>query len=81
MAQTPSPSNLVVATSGGSGDADLFVMAGDWPSSSDCDVASTLPGNDDSVSVAAPARGWYYIALLATQPFSGVVLRAQYDTH
>ncbi|MBA8885526.1 M9 family metallopeptidase [Dokdonella fugitiva] len=74
-------SNLVVTTSGGSGNADLFVSAGNWPSSSDYDVASTQPGNEESVSVATPTAGWYYIALQATQPFSDVVLRAQYDTH
>lgn len=73
--------NLVIATSGGSGNADLYVKAGSWPNNGDYDSASTHAGNDDSVNIASPAAGWYYISLQATTPFSGVTLQASYSGH
>ena len=73
--------NLVITTGGGSGNTDLFVKAGNWPSSGDHDAASTHAGNDESVSIAAPAAGWYYIALQAAAPFSDVTLQAVYAEH
>lgn len=72
--------NLRLYTTGGSGDVDLYVARGYYPSTSHYDLASTNTGNSESVSIASPTSGqWYYITLRAKQPFSGVSLNASYQ--
>ena len=71
--------NLVISTSGGTGNANLFVKAGGWPSTSDYHWASTNTGNAESVSVASPNGGqWFYITLNAASAFSGVNISASF---
>lgn len=68
---------LVVSTSGGSGNADLYVSHSGWPSTSTYDARSTQAGNNESVTIDQPVGGgYYYIAVAATAPFSGVTLVA-----
>ena len=72
--------NLVISTSGGTGNANLYVKAGGWPSTSNYHWASTNSGNSESVSVASPTGGQrYYITLNAAQPFSGLSITARFD--
>ncbi len=73
--------NLKLWTTGGSGDADLYVAADHYPSTSSYDVASAHAGtNSESVSIATPVTGrWYYIMMNARAPFSGVTINASYD--
>ncbi len=72
--------NLVIRTSGGTGNADLYVGAGFWamPNGS-YTLKSANAGNTEQVTQATPSGGWYYITLSATAPFSGVGITASYD--
>lgn len=72
--------NLTIRTSGGTGIADLYVKAGDWPGPGNYHWAATGSGNNKSVSVATPPGGqWFYITLNAVQPFSGLSITARFD--
>lgn len=68
--------SLRVSTSGGSGNADLYVSGSGWPSTSSYDARSTQAGNSESVTINNPKSGYYYIAVAATAPFSGVSVTA-----
>jgi hypothetical protein len=59
----------------GSGNADLLVRFGAPPTAEVFDASSTGPGNQESVSIAAPQAGTYYLSLLAKSPYEGVTLR------
>lgn len=73
-------SNLQIATSGGTGDADLYVRFGQWPTESAWDYRPYQTGNAETVSISAPQTGgYYYIMLKAYEPFTGVKLLATHD--
>ena len=67
--------NLVVRTSGGTGDADLYVRR-DGESRS---RSSTNNGNDDQVRIAVPVAGTYRVTVRAYSAFAGATLVARYD--
>ncbi|MBY5978978.1 M9 family metallopeptidase [Ferrimonas balearica] len=70
---------LTVTSSGGTGDADLYVRFGQWPSRSDFDGASTQVGNQEQVVITAPSTGgYYYIALYSDGAFEGITLNAEF---
>jgi microbial collagenase len=72
--------NLRLFTTGGTGDANLFVAKGRYPGKTSFDFASQNVGNTESVSIASPVGGnWYYITLNAKTTFSGVSLNATYE--
>ncbi|MBL8300552.1 MAG: M9 family metallopeptidase [Rhodanobacteraceae bacterium] len=65
--------SLTLTMSGGSGDADMYVRAGSWPTDTEFDQAPRLVGNNEAVTVTSPASGWHYIMLKPrTASFSGV---------
>jgi hypothetical protein len=66
---------IVVSTSGGTGDADLYVRFGAPPTLAQSDAASAHAGNAESVTVAAPRAGTYYVGLSAHSGYAGVTLR------
>jgi len=70
--------SIEIQTSGGSGNADLFVRAGNWPTSTQFDASSTLPGNQETASIDHPPAGWCYVMLAPTQPFSDVQVLARF---
>jgi microbial collagenase len=72
--------NLRLYSNSGTGDMDLYVGQGFYPSPSNFTGASGNAGNSESISIASPvANQWYYIVLKAKTPFSGVVLNATYE--
>jgi pseudolysin/vibriolysin len=71
----PSGSNLTIAMSGGSGDADLYVKKGSNPTTSSYDCRPYRYGNNESCTFSA-ASGTYYIMLNGYSSFSGVTLKA-----
>jgi len=73
-------SNLVIASSGGSGDADMYVRAGSQPTTSTYDCRPYKTGNAESCSFAAPVAGTYHVMLSAYSAFSGVSLQASWST-
>ncbi|HEX5756935.1 MAG TPA: pre-peptidase C-terminal domain-containing protein [Arenimonas sp.] len=72
-------SNLVIASSGGSGDADLYVKFGSEPSTSSYDCRPYKNGNNESCSVASPQAGTWHVMLRAYSSFSGVTLVGSFD--
>ncbi|MFZ6820244.1 collagenase [Undibacterium sp. Ji22W] len=72
--------NLKLYTNGGTGDVDLYVKKGSYPSTTSYDAASLRAGNNESVLFAMPTSGtWYYITLKAKQAFTGVNINASYE--
>lgn len=74
--------NLTFRMSGGSGDADIYQRGGGWPTESVFDNAPQLVGNEETVTVPAPAAGWHYIMLkphTGSSTFSGVEVSASWQ--
>ncbi|EIM00042.1 MULTISPECIES: M4 family metallopeptidase [Rhodanobacter] len=71
----PAGSNLTIATSGGTGDADLYVKKGLAPTTTSYDCRPYLTGNNETCSFSA-ASGTYYIKVRGYTAFSGVSLKA-----
>ena len=65
---------LTVDISGGNGDADLYVAQGRVPSLQDYDFAPFIDGNNENVSVEAPAAGTWYIMIHGFDSFDNVSL-------
>jgi xanthomonalisin len=68
--------NLKIAISGGSGDADLYVKLGSAPTTSSYDCRPYVTGNTESCTATSPTAGTYYVMLNAYAAFSGVTLKA-----
>ncbi|MDI9272435.1 S8 family serine peptidase [Stenotrophomonas sp. PFBMAA-4] len=66
---------LTVMTLSGSGNASLYVAAGRVPTSSDFDASSTRATNTETIRIASPKAGTYYIRM--TGNFSGLTLVAR----
>ncbi|WP_277928931.1 M4 family metallopeptidase [Luteimonas aquatica] len=68
---------LVVSTSGGTGDADLYVRAGSAPTTSSYTCRPYTSGNAETCTINNPASGsTYYIRVRAYSSFSGVNVKA-----
>lgn len=66
---------LTFTTDLGTGNADLYIRFGAPPTLTQSDASSAGPGNQETVTIAAPKAGRYYIGLHARSPYSGVSLR------
>jgi hypothetical protein len=73
-------SNLVIASSGGTGDADLYTKFGSAPTTSSYDCRPYKTGNNESCTVATPQAGTYYVKLRGYSAFSGVSVKASWST-
>jgi Zn-dependent metalloprotease len=71
-------SSLVIQTSGGTGDSDMYVKRGAQPTSSSYDYRPYLSGNAETVTVSNPTSGDWYIGLYAYAAYSGMSLQATY---
>jgi len=67
--------NMTVTTSGGLGDADLYVRHGDLPTSTTYDCRPYLKGNNESCTFDSPAQGIWYIYIYGYQATTGVTLK------
>ena len=72
-------SNLRIAISGGSGDADLYVKFGSRPDLQDYDCRPYRDGNNEACTAGSPRAGTYNILVRGFTAYSGVTLRASYD--
>jgi len=70
--------NLLVAISGGSGDADLYLKAGAKPSLSDYDCRPYKGGNDESCAVTAPVAGVYHVLIRGYSAYAGLSVKASF---
>ncbi|MGO4223624.1 S8 family peptidase [Lysobacter sp. TAF61] len=69
-------SRLNVTTYGGSGQVKLLVKNGSEPTTISNDAISQRPGNNQTITLNAPAAGAYYVKVLGVSAFSGVSLKA-----
>ena len=69
---------LSIRTFGGTGDVSLFVRVGNEPTASLYSYRSVHAGNNESVSLARPAAGAYFIKLVGVQPYANVSVQASY---
>ena len=72
-------SNLNIAISGGSGDADLYVRHGAQSTTSSYDCRPYKNGNTESCSFSSPASGTWYIDIRGYSAASGVTLNVTAD--
>jgi hypothetical protein len=70
--------NLSFATSGGTGDADLYVKFGSAPTTTSYDCRPYTSGNSETCSFATAQAGTYYVMVNAYSSFSGVSLVGRY---
>jgi hypothetical protein len=79
--QVPSgQSQLKFETSGGTGDADLYVKYGSEPTTGSYDCRPYASGNTETCDFASPSAGTWYVMLRAYTPFSGVQLTGTYSS-
>ncbi len=71
--------NLIIQTSGGIGDVDLYVKFGQVPTTADADCKSSSSGNEEICIFPSPAPGTYHIALRGYTSYSGVTVAATYN--
>lgn len=69
---------LTFATSGGSGDADLYVRFGAAATDSSYDCRPYKSGNAETCSFDSPQAGTYHVRLKAYSAFSGLRLVGEY---
>ena len=73
-------SGLKFVTSGGTGDADLYVKFGSAPTDTSYDCRPYTGGNAETCNIATAQAGTYYVRLKAYSTFSGVSLTGSYST-
>ncbi|MET3131108.1 serine protease [Oxalobacteraceae bacterium GrIS 1.11] len=73
-------SNLTFKTSGGTGDADLYIQLGSAPTTTTYLQKSDGSTTTESITVATPAAGTYYVLVQGYAAASGVSLVASYGT-
>ena len=72
--------NLTFTTSGGTGDADMYVKFGAAPTDTVYDCRPYTGGNAETCTFPAPSAGTYHVRLKAYSTFSGVSLVGNYTT-
>ncbi len=70
--------NLNISSSGGSGNADIYVRLGSAPQLNTFDCQSAGASNTENCGFATPTAGVYYVMLHATAAYSGVSLNVSY---
>jgi serine protease len=71
--------NLKFVTSGGTGDADLYVKFGSAPTTTSFDQKSEGSTNSESISVTTAQAGTYYVMVSAYAAYSGMSLTGSYS--
>ena len=72
-------SSLTVTTTGGSGDADLYVKFGSQPSKGSYDCRPNKNGNEESCVLNNPQAGVWHISVYGFRAVSGLTLQSQYQ--
>lgn len=71
--------SLKVQISGGSGDADLYVLLGSKPNLSDYTCRPFRTGNEETCTFDIPKTGRWYFMLESYRVYSGVAITATYE--
>ncbi|MDL5033340.1 M14 family zinc carboxypeptidase [Pelomonas sp. APW6] len=69
---------LTVATSGGSGDLDLFTRSGAKPTSSTYSCRKQGSTNAETCTLSNPPSGWLYIGVYGYRSYSGAQIKLSY---
>jgi hypothetical protein len=69
-------STLTVTTSGGTGDADLYVKFGSAPTLSSYDCRPYINGNGETCTFSNPSAGTWYVMVNGYATYSGLTLKA-----
>jgi len=73
----PGKSSVTVRSTGGTGNADLYVKGGSWPSTSDYGCRSNGADNAESCTVSGLAAGsWVYLMVNAASAYSDLTIAA-----
>ena len=67
---------LIFRSYAGTGNVTLYVSYGEVPTTTAYDHRSMRPGNNESVTIAEPQAGTYYVLLRGETAYAGVKLRA-----
>ncbi|MGB2708047.1 MAG: S8 family peptidase [Pseudoalteromonas nigrifaciens] len=70
---------FTVTTSGGTGDADLFVKFGSQPTTSSYDCRPYKNGNAETCTFSSPQAGTWHLSVNAYKTFSGLTISGQYQ--
>lgn len=70
-------SALNVTTTGGSGDADLYVRFGSNPTTNTYDCRPYRNGNEESCAIDSPQSGTWHIGIRAYRAFSGLSMTVE----
>ncbi|HKV10419.1 MAG TPA: pre-peptidase C-terminal domain-containing protein [Thermoanaerobaculia bacterium] len=73
-------SNLQFQTSGGTGDADLYVRFGSAPTTAVYDCRPYTGGNNETCTFPTPTAGTWHVMLNGYAAYSGVTLTGSYQT-
>ncbi|MBC3872522.1 M20/M25/M40 family metallo-hydrolase [Undibacterium flavidum] len=73
-------SNLTFKTSGGTGDLDIYTQLGSLPTTTSYLQKSDGANNTETITIAAPTAGTYYLLTNAASAVSGASLVASYQT-
>jgi hypothetical protein len=74
----PAGATVTFASSGGTGDADLYVKFGSAPTTTTYDCRPYLGGNNETCTRTSTTAGKYYVMLRGYSAYSGVTLKGQY---
>lgn len=69
---------LVLRTFGGAGDVSLYVKPGEVPTFASYSAKSVRTGNSESVTVARPVAGTYYLKVVGVKPYGGLSVQGVY---
>nr|WP_225876161.1 M4 family metallopeptidase [Lysobacter terrestris] len=72
--------NLKFVTSGGSGDADLYVKFGSQPTTTSYDCKSEGSTTAETCNITTAQAGTYYVTIHAYSTYSGMSLTGSYST-
>jgi hypothetical protein len=73
-------SNLQFQSSGGTGDADMYVQLGSAPTTTTYDCRPYEDGNNETCSFPTPAAGTWHVMLDGYAAYSGLTLVGSYQT-
>lgn len=74
--QAEAGKQLSVLTYGGTGNVSVYLAQGRVPTATDNDAKSSRPGNTETVRVAKPVAGTYYVKVVGEAAFGGVTILA-----
>ena len=74
----PARRSLTFTTSGGTGDADMYVQIGSKPTTSSYQCRPYINGNAETCTFTNPAAGTYWVMLNGYAAYSGVTLKGSY---